>query len=297
MNIGVRFIQPKGYLALEACDSSDKASDVYVLLCRADSTICVPAGLLGCWWPIRGTATLSTCEYAVCPNSREAYVSDAQRALDVAVDSESVVLGIVAAPRTWNTLLAARNTHLDTTQSILSPVLHRLPATLRRHLLPLVRLALLAPQQGDARCLFAAISVIQKVQEKYSVLMERCPGRSRSQRRSVFARLQRVRNLLSFSTDSELDMRQVAAAANYSLWRFIRVFALVFGETPYAYVSRCRIDRARRMLIGGSVAVGDVAVAVGYETGVALSRAIRRRFGVPASQLRLSERERALPCP
>jgi AraC family transcriptional regulator len=287
MSIGVRFLQPKNHFTLDTCENVAGADEqLWILLCRADTSVAVPTGVVGCWWPIRGTATLCTAEYALALENREAYLSDAQRAHELFMGGSSFALGLVAAPATWNSLLAARSRRADEIETAIAPALHRLTPSFRRELLQVVRIAQQPPQACDVRCVFPVMSVLQRLQAGFAPLIERCPGRNMSQRRSVFLRLQRVRNLLSFSTDSELDMRQVAAAANYSLWRFIRVFASVFGETPYAYVSRCRIDRARRMLISGGAAVSDVAAAVGYETSVALSRAILRHFGVPASQLR-----------
>ena len=101
----------------------------------------------------------------------------------------------------------------------------------------------------------------------------------------VLLRLQRARNFMSFQA-SDLSVTEFARIANYSVWRFIKVFFMVFGETPYSFVSHNRIDRAAVLLKSSDLAIGDVATAAGYDSRASFARAMKRHLGASASDFR-----------
>jgi AraC family transcriptional regulator len=86
--------------------------------------------------------------------------------------------------------------------------------------------------------------------------------------------------------DGDLSTPTLASAAGLSASRFHRVFVAAIGETPHAYVSRLRLDRAAFYLLTQEGTVADVAVAVGYETPETFARAFARRFASTPSGYR-----------
>jgi AraC-like DNA-binding protein/mannose-6-phosphate isomerase-like protein (cupin superfamily) len=92
-----------------------------------------------------------------------------------------------------------------------------------------------------------------------------------------------------------LTIRDLADAAGYSKFHFLRVFKAETGRTPHAYLMQCRIKRARERLRSGE-AIADAA----YETGFADQAHFTRRFkeltGVtPGEFLRGSQASASLP--
>jgi transcriptional regulator GlxA family with amidase domain len=77
------------------------------------------------------------------------------------------------------------------------------------------------------------------------------------------AHLRRARDLMDREYASSLDVASLARTALMSTAHFSRQFRAAYGETPYAYLMTRRIERAKALLRGGSLSVGEVCVAVG----------------------------------
>ncbi|AQA21882.1 helix-turn-helix domain protein [Rhodococcus sp. MTM3W5.2] len=71
----------------------------------------------------------------------------------------------------------------------------------------------------------------------------------------------------------------LAHLATLSRSAFAERFTRLVGQTPGAYVTERRLDRATELLRHSSTPVGTIATLVGYESDAAFSRAFRKRFG------------------
>lgn len=88
--------------------------------------------------------------------------------------------------------------------------------------------------------------------------------------------------------DGELDLDALASMANFSPFHFHRVFRGMVGEPVRAHVRRLRLERAAMQMKHGQESVTEAALAAGYETPEAFSRAFRARFGVSPRDYRAS---------
>src|SRR5262249_27795116 len=94
-----------------------------------------------------------------------------------------------------------------------------------------------------------------------------------------------------------MRLADAAREAFLSPFHYHRLFVRTFGETPHEFVTKLRIDRAKRLLGRDQLPVTDVCYAVGYESlgsfsmrfrnlvgysPSAYQREIRRIFPVPA---------------
>ena len=132
----------------------------------------------------------------------------------------------------------------------------------------------------------AFATLIADLQAEFDPLIARCPGRTLAQRRSVFLRLQRVRNYMASSCHLDLDIAGFARMASYSPCHFIRAFSTVYGETPHAVLVEQRLGRAHRLVNESALAITEIARASGFENRCAFSRSFKRRFGITATDLR-----------
>ncbi len=74
----------------------------------------------------------------------------------------------------------------------------------------------------------------------------------------VFRRLCRARDLIHEQCAEPLTVAQLARAAGVSPYHFLRLFREAFGETPHRYLTRVRLDRARKLLTADAASVTDV---------------------------------------
>ena len=167
---------------------------------------------------------------------------------------------------------------------VLLPALHPASRALRSTVIELARVA----SHGNAATLALAnfVAAMTELQAGFEPFIERCPGRTASQRRSVFLRLQRVRNVMAANCHLDLDIAGFARMASYSPCHFIRTFSSVFGETPHAVLVEQRLRRAHRLINASALAITEVARVSGFEDRCAFARSFKHRFGITASGLR-----------
>lgn len=83
-----------------------------------------------------------------------------------------------------------------------------------------------------------------------------------------------------------LDRETLAAVAGFSIPHFHRVFTAQVGESAASYVRRLRLERAGRKLRMGAVNITEVALAAGYESHAAFSKAFKQQFGLSPREFR-----------
>ena len=76
--------------------------------------------------------------------------------------------------------------------------------------------------------------------------------------------LRRARDLIDRDFAEPLDLRAMAAEAGYSRFHFARAFAAAYGETPRAYLTRRRIERAKTLLRTANLSVTEICFLVGF---------------------------------
>lgn len=86
--------------------------------------------------------------------------------------------------------------------------------------------------------------------------------------------------------DEPLNREVLAAVAGFSVPHFHRIFTAHVGENIAAYVRRVRLERAGRKLRMGAVDITEVALAAGYDTHAAFSKAFKQHFGLSPSEFR-----------
>jgi AraC family transcriptional regulator len=99
-------------------------------------------------------------------------------------------------------------------------------------------------------------------------------------------RIYHVQKYVREHTDEELNREVLAAVAGFSVPHFHRIFTAHVGENIASYVRRVRLERAGRKLRMGAVDITEVALAAGYDTHAAFSKAFKQHFGLSPSEFR-----------
>jgi AraC-like DNA-binding protein len=100
----------------------------------------------------------------------------------------------------------------------------------------------------------------------------------------TFRRLCRARDLLAEQYQSQILLEAAAREACLSPFHFHRLFRATFGETPHDFLTRRRMDRARRLLASGEMTVTEVCLEVGYSSLGSFSSKFQSLAGVPPTQ-------------
>ncbi|MER7495194.1 helix-turn-helix transcriptional regulator [Streptomyces pharetrae] len=91
-------------------------------------------------------------------------------------------------------------------------------------------------------------------------------ARAAAQRLTDLARLRRVRDRLDREYAQPLNVEALARGADMPAGQLSRQFRLAYGESPYAYLTSRRVERAMALLRGGHLGVTEVGHAVGCPT-------------------------------
>lgn len=83
-----------------------------------------------------------------------------------------------------------------------------------------------------------------------------------------------------------LTLAELADEVHLSVYHFIRVFREATGETPHRYLTRLRIEQARRLLDGTGLTIGQIAERCGFSSPGSLSTAFLAHVGVRPSAYR-----------
>jgi len=99
-------------------------------------------------------------------------------------------------------------------------------------------------------------------------------------------RLNDVKLYIREHINEPLNRKVLAAVAGFSVPHFHRIFTNHMGENITDYVRRVRLERAGRKLRMGAVDITEVALAAGYDTHAAFSKAFKQQHGFTPSEFR-----------
>jgi AraC family transcriptional regulator len=83
-----------------------------------------------------------------------------------------------------------------------------------------------------------------------------------------------------------LSREVLAEVAGFSVPHFHRIFTAQIGESAVGYVRRLRLERAGQKLRMGAVDITEIALAAGYDSHAAFSKAFKQQYGVSPSEFR-----------
>lgn len=116
-------------------------------------------------------------------------------------------------------------------------------------------------------------------------------------RAELRARLRQARALMDACYDQPLRLDRIAQQAHFSRFHFVRLFHRAFGLTPYQYLTRKRMEKAKTLLADGRLTVTEVCLAVGFQSLGSFSALFTRLVGQPPQRYRalMVARRRFIP--
>ena len=126
---------------------------------------------------------------------------------------------------------------------------------------------------GGAPCIgFAAASRLPAV--KWATKVE------------LYHALVKGRDFIKENYANGVSMRAAASEACMSPYHFIRLFRILFRETPHAYLTGVRLQEARRLLSESGMPLAEVAFQVGFKEASSFSRLFKQRYWMSPTEYR-----------
>jgi len=99
-------------------------------------------------------------------------------------------------------------------------------------------------------------------------------------------RVNRVLVHIDANLDQPMSLTMLAEVTSFSPFHFHRIFAAHMGETLHGHVRRLRLERAAQRLFRTDSGITEIALAAGFETPAAFTKAFREHFGQTPSAFR-----------
>jgi AraC-like DNA-binding protein len=109
--------------------------------------------------------------------------------------------------------------------------------------------------------------------------------------------LRRAHDLIDRDFAEALDLDDLAREAGYSKYHFARTFAAAYGETPRAYLTRRRVERAKNLLRSANLSVTEICFLVGFGSLGSFSTLFRHLVGQSPTTYRATSVEAGTPPP
>lgn len=104
-------------------------------------------------------------------------------------------------------------------------------------------------------------------------------------------KLRRVIEHVDAHLDGPLNLTEMAAVAELSVFHFSRMFKLATGESPYHFVGSRRLARAERLLRETEVPLSQLALDCGFASQSHFNAAFRKSMGVSPGRYRRERRK------
>jgi AraC family transcriptional regulator len=93
-------------------------------------------------------------------------------------------------------------------------------------------------------------------------------------------KFQKVIDYINAHLDEDLSLTELAAIVQISPHYFSHLFKQSMGISAHQYVIRCRVERAKNLLLQGDLSIVEVAYEVGFANQSHLNRHFKRLLGV-----------------
>jgi AraC family transcriptional regulator len=86
--------------------------------------------------------------------------------------------------------------------------------------------------------------------------------------------------------DQEIGLQELSQLVGFSVVHFARTFKVAYQLSPYQYVMRRRVERAKKLLTGSESTIASVAAHSGFASQSHFSQIFVRQTGMTPSAFR-----------
>jgi AraC-like DNA-binding protein len=103
---------------------------------------------------------------------------------------------------------------------------------------------------------------------------------------ATLGRLCRARDYLAAHHDRPIRLADAAREAGLSPFYFNRLFTEAFRQTPHEFVTRRRIEQAKKLLLAGNHSITEICFETGYQSLGSFSARFRSLTGLSPAAFR-----------
>lgn len=131
---------------------------------------------------------------------------------------------------------------------------------------------------AESAATFLAVHLLQSYSTRKSIVKEYEGGLPQQKLRQAIEYIQE-------HLAQEISLNELAEYLGISRYYFCRLFKQSTGLSPYQYVIQQRVERAKQLLLQGTLSISDIAIACGFAHQSHLNRHFKRLTGVTPKTL------------
>ena len=112
----------------------------------------------------------------------------------------------------------------------------------------------------------------------------------------ALAKISNIAKIIKKRPAHRFNIDEMAAHAKLSTSRFTALFRQVIGLPPYAYLTTCRLEKAKELLATSKKSIGEIARELQFSSSQHLATQFRKTYGLTASEWRAKTATRSPPC-
>ena len=89
-----------------------------------------------------------------------------------------------------------------------------------------------------------------------------------------------IHNSMIEHLDEKISLKQLTAEKDFNLSLFHKVFTQIYGDTPYAYMKKYKMNIAANELKNTDRKINDIAMSLGYSNASKFSIAFHSVYGI-----------------
>jgi len=118
-----------------------------------------------------------------------------------------------------------------------------------------------------------------------AIALNACAGVRAGRRRFDYPAAQRAREFLDAAAGRSVTLTELEAVSGRDRWHLSRDFRLLFGTSPYRYLTMRRLDRVKQRLHGGH-SLSDAALDAGFSDQSHMTRQFSDAYGISPGRWR-----------
>ena len=174
---------------------------------------------------------------------------------------------------------------------------HPLPPQLRQHLDWLTTLGDNCSSFGGLRADSLIRGLLNELFDKArcaATLSKTLPVTRQTTRVQLFKRLDLAREWMIANHAAPLTVDEMARVAALNTQHFLRMFRDCYGLTPHRFLTKTRLEAARRLLLNSGESIIAICRQTGFESPTSFTGLFRRKYGRSPLAYRQSSHDSAL---
>jgi AraC family transcriptional regulator len=131
-----------------------------------------------------------------------------------------------------------------------------------------------------------AVDLIGTLAENYAEMSTKSAAIASARGILDRSRLNRVLEYIDANLEADISVKDLADAACFSLFHFVRAFQLATGRPPHTYLSERRLDNAKQMLAYSNQSLVDISLNCRFSGQANFTKAFTRAVGVSPGRYR-----------